>query len=93
MSPDEVARELVATDFVYKHTLYGELIEEFMKRVAARLREHYHLTWQQTWQVTTFYAPIALKLICVLMCDAAIPNLNIHPSEGQPAVFEARGPS
>ena len=33
---DVVARELVVTDHIYKTTLYGEVIEEFLRRVADR---------------------------------------------------------
>ena len=66
MFPDQVARELMATDFIYKYTLYGELIEEFMRKVAGRLKCQYDLTWTSTWNIVRFYAPIGLKLICLL---------------------------
>ena len=74
MSPDEVARELMATDFIYKQTLYGELIEEFMRRVAAKIKRQHKLTWTDTWTIVRFYAPIALKIICLQMTDQCIPQ-------------------
>jgi len=60
---DVVARELVATDFIYKHTLYGELLQDFMRSLASRVKEMYKLSWTATWNIVSFYAPIALKLI------------------------------
>ena len=69
-----VARELVATDFVYKNTLYGEVIEAYMRHVADRLRKTYGLSWTATWQITRFYAPIALKLMMVMSCGLRIPR-------------------
>lgn len=75
MGPDEVARELMATDFVYKQTLYGELIEDFMRGVAHRLREFYPgLSWSATWTITRAYAPTALKLMCVSSTGTRIPD-------------------
>lgn len=73
MFPDQVARELMATDFIYKYTMYGELIEEFMRKVAHRLKEQYDLTWTATWGIVRFYAPVALKLICLLQTGKCIP--------------------
>jgi hypothetical protein len=72
---DVVARELVATDFIYKHTLYGEVIEDFMRGVAHKLREKYRLSWTTTWEIVRFYAPFALKLLCLERCGLAIPNV------------------
>ena len=52
MTPEVVARELMATDFIYKNTLYGEVIEEYMRCVADALRATYGLTWTSTWTIT-----------------------------------------
>lgn len=72
--PDAVARELMATHFIYQQTLYGEVIEEFMRSVANRLhREHAGLSWTQTWEIVKFYAPIGLKLLCLERSGLAIP--------------------
>lgn len=71
---DEVARELMCTDFIFKQTLYGETIEEFMKIVAARLKKRYRITWTATWTIVRFYAPIALKLICLSSSLQRIPD-------------------
>ena len=73
VTPDVVARELMATDFIYKNTLYGEVIEEYMRHVAGSLRETYKLTWSSTWTITRFYAPIALKLMCLSASGVVIP--------------------
>lgn len=74
MTAEVVARELMCTDYVYKETLYGELIEEYMRCVARHLRDTYKLSWNATWNVTRFYAPIALKLMCVSSCGIRIPE-------------------
>lgn len=71
---DGVARELMATDFIYKNTLYGELIEEFMREVAARIRQTYNLSWDETWNIVRFYAPAALKLLSLERCGLSIPQ-------------------
>ena len=83
MSADEVARELVATHFIFSYSLYGELIEEFMRYAAARLRNEYNLSWKSTWEIIRCYAPIALKLMCVSSGNLHIPQrLNeIPPGE------------
>lgn len=74
MTAREVAAELAATDFVYKNTLYGEVIEAFMRGVAARLREeHPSLSWKATWNVVKFYGPPSLKLMCVEAAGVRIP--------------------
>ena len=72
--PDEVARELLATDYIYKKTLYGEIIEEFLRMVAHRLKEEHNLSWTATWSIVRFYGPMALKLICLMQTDESIPN-------------------
>lgn len=73
--PDVVARELLATDYIYKTTLYGEVIEDFLRRVASRLREEVPgLSWSATWDVVRFYGPIALKLLCLSTSGTRIPN-------------------
>lgn len=73
--PDAIARELMATEYIYRETLYGELIEEFMRSVAKRVhREHAGLTWTQTWEIVSFYAPIALKLLCLERSGLSIPD-------------------
>jgi hypothetical protein len=74
---DIVVRELVATDFLFKNTLYGEILEDFMRMVAYELRRRYRLTWTKTWEIVKFYAPIALKLLCLERSGLMIPN-NIH---------------
>ena len=80
-----VARELVATHFIFQETLYGEVIEGYMRCVAERLRSTYHLSWSATWEIVRFYAPIALKLMMVCSTNIRIPKfLRDHscPSPG-----------
>lgn len=73
-SAQEVARELIATDFIFSNTLYGEVIADFMRQVAGYIKKRYtKLTWTQVWDITRFYAPVALKLICLSTSGLAIP--------------------
>ena len=73
--PDAVARELMCTDFLYKYTLYGDLLEEYMRLLARRLRAIFpHLSWSSTWTIVKFYGPIALKLQCVESARVRIPD-------------------
>ena len=85
-APDQIARELMATDFLYKHTLYGEVIEDFLRRVAARLRtRHRPLSWTATWTIVRYYGPIALKLLCLSYGQVRIPEaLPSDPSLDPP---------
>lgn len=80
MSADVVARELMCTDFVFKNTLYGEVIEDYMRAVSSRLRDTYKLSWDATWNITRFYAPIALKLMCVSSSGVRVPNAMEAPT-------------
>ena len=71
----QVARELMATDYIFKHTLYGEVIEVFLRKVAKRLRNMYPgLSWSATWTIVQFYGPIALKLMCLTSACTRIPE-------------------
>ena len=81
MSADQVARELLATDFIYRHTLYGELIEEFFRHVANELKHHHDISWKATWEIVRFYGPIALKLICLMNTNNMIPQC-MPPDDG-----------
>lgn len=74
MSADEVARELVATDFIYRYTLYENQIEEFMRGVAVYLKDMYSLSWKATWKIVKFYGPIAMKIISLIQTDLRIPE-------------------
>ena len=74
MSADVVARELLSTDFIYSETLYGEVIETYMRSLANMVKETYEISWNATWNLTRFYAPIALKLMCVSSSGIRIPE-------------------
>ena len=75
---DRVARELVATDFIYKRTLYGDVLETFLREVAKRLRKRIRpLSWKATWEIVRFYGPIALRLMCVSSAKVCIPPMPL----------------
>lgn len=75
-----VARELLATDYLYKHSLYGEVLEDFLRRVAQELRTyHPTLSWTATWDIVRFYGPSALKLMCVSSGGLTIPDRLPEP--------------
>lgn len=73
--PDAIARELVCTDVLYQQTLYGELIEDYLRAVAGSLQAKYGLRWDDTWYIVRFYGPIALKLQMVSACGLRMPEL------------------
>lgn len=83
MTASEVARELMATDYIYKHTLYGEVIEDFMREVADNLRRMHALSWTATWTIVRAYAPMALKLMMLRSCGARIPERLPDPPPQQ----------
>ena len=74
MPVEEIARELMATDFIYKETLYGQIIEDFMRKLASNVQEKYHISWTATWTIVKFYGPVALKLLMLLHCGVRIPE-------------------
>jgi hypothetical protein len=74
MSAQEIARELMAVDYIYKCTPYSELIEEYMRSVAKKLRNKYKLSWTDTWDIVRKYAPSALKLQCLSATGERIPR-------------------
>ena len=72
---DAIAKELVATHFLYSNTLYGEMIETYMKQAAKRLRQMYpELSWKDTWKIMQFFGPISLKLLMISRCLVQIPE-------------------
>ena len=88
--PDMVAKELVATDFLYKYTLYGELIEDFFKSLAGLVRSTYNIPWSSAYNLVREYGPIALKLQMTIHCAIAIPErLPTPPPSPQTLPFNA----
>ena len=77
LEASEVARELVATDFIFQNTLYGELMEDFLRIVAHRVKRQSDLTWNQVWDVVRTYGPPCLKLICIMQSHVRIPNMSV----------------
>lgn len=64
---DTVAKELIIVDHIFQTTLYGEIIEEVMRRVAGWMKTTYkHLSWTAVWKIVRFYVPTMLKLHCLI---------------------------
>jgi len=91
MSADQVARELVATEFLYQYTLYGCVLEGFLRRVACSIQHEYDISWKETWNIVRFYGPIAMKLMALISSGQCIPPAlppslpslpDVPPSEG-----------
>lgn len=61
-SVQDVVHELYIVDGIFRTTLYGEVIEDVMRRVADQLRERYRVTWTVAWDIVRFYVPTMLKL-------------------------------
>lgn len=61
-TPFDVAHELVFVNRIYMFTIYGELIEDVMRKVAAQIKKRYRLPWTGTWQIVRFYVPEMLKM-------------------------------
>lgn len=74
MAAEEVARELMATHFIFQNTLYGEFIEEFLRHLANLVKEEYGISWKMTWEIVRFYGPVALKLMMLMECGVRIPE-------------------
>lgn len=73
---EEIAKELVCVDYIYKNTLYGELIEEYMRQLAGLIKNKYRLNWTDTWEIVRFYGPDSLKLMCLISAQQRIPNFS-----------------
>ena len=81
MDASVVARELMATHYLYSFTLYGDLLEAFMRHVATTLRAQYPgLSWASTWEIVRAYGPPALKLMCLSSSGQFIPEHLPHES-------------
>lgn len=77
MRADEVARELFATSYIYDKSLYGDLIEDYMRHVAKLVRDRYpEVSWTKTWEIVRFFGPPSLKLSLCRTCELRIPDLR-----------------
>jgi hypothetical protein len=76
LTAEEVAKELVCVDFIYKNTLYGEFIEDYMRELASLIKCKYKLSWDDTWELARFYGPTSLKLMCLISSQQNIPNFS-----------------
>lgn len=82
--PSVIARELVATDFIYKHTLYGELIEDFFRHLAFLITLNYKLDWKPAYVIVREYGSIALKLLMIIHSGIVVPERLPEPSDPPP---------
>ena len=73
-SADEIAKELMCTHFLYKNTLYSEMLEEYMRRMAAEVKKRYLLSWSAVWGIVRFYGPMSLKLFMAERCQVHMPE-------------------
>lgn len=71
-SPYEVAQDLTAVDLIYETTLYAEIVEDLMRRIAAWIEAAYGLPWGDVWALVRAFAPTMIKLYCVDACPALI---------------------
>ena len=61
-----VAEELVLVDFFHQSTLYPEIIEAVMRKVAHALKQEFPVVpWGSVWSSVRFYVPTILKLFCI----------------------------
>ena len=75
LSALDVVKELIAVDYIYKNTLYGETIEDYMRELASLIKKNYKLTWTQTWEIVKFYGPDSLKLMSIISTNTSIPPI------------------
>ena len=71
--PSTIAKELIAVDYIFKNTNYGNIVEDVMREVAGHFRAKYKLNWNETWEITKFYVPDMLKLYCLKTHNLTIP--------------------
>lgn len=62
--PSAIASELYIVDRLYKHTEYGNLLEEVLRGLAHHIKHKYRLPWTDTWEIVRFYGPTMCKLYC-----------------------------
>ena len=75
LSALDVVKELISVDYIYKNTLYGETIEDYMRELAQLIKENYKLSWNQTWEIVKFYGPDSLKLMSIISTNTSIPPI------------------
>ncbi len=75
-SAEEVAKELVCVDYIFKNTLYGEFQEDYMRELAKLVKNKYMISWTDAWDIVKYYGPISLKLMCLISAKEKIPNFS-----------------
>jgi hypothetical protein len=80
-SPREVAQDLKAVDLIYQMTLYGDIVEDVMRRVAEWIKDSYDLPWGEVWTLVRAFVPTMIKLYCVDACPDVNPSGAAHPSQ------------
>jgi hypothetical protein len=69
----DIAKELVAVDFVHTQTAYGDMLPAVMRHVAADVAATYGLDWTRTWGIVREYVPDMMKLFCLERSGKQIP--------------------
>ena len=80
----DVAHELAIVDYVYKHTLYGETIEDVMRACANRIKaQHTQLAWGTVWEIVREYVPSMLKIHMMRRMGKAVVPLCSELKRGE----------
>ena len=53
---------------------YSEMLEEYMRRMAAEVKKRYLLSWSAVWGIVRFYGPMSLKLFMAERCQVHMPE-------------------
>ena len=75
-NPKVIADELIIVDYIHKNSMYGRIIQDVMREIAAILKYKYKLNWNTTWELTRFYVPDMLKLYCMRIENIQLPILE-----------------
>ena len=78
--PMVVAEELYIIDDLYRSTLYGNIIEEVMRLVAAHYKDKYNASWSETWRIVRFHVPLMLKMYCIEVFQKRVPAFDTESS-------------
>ena len=58
-----VAHELVMVDRIHRETIYGAILEQYLRYLAdASHRAHPRIPWSELWRIVRFYGTPMLKL-------------------------------
>lgn len=84
---DDVANTMHAVDYVYKRTVYGEVVQDTLRHLADGLHAEYPLvSWTQLWETVREHAPLALKLQCLAVSGTDV--VDSDPVERSVAISQ-----